>query len=131
VPEETAVDTKAWRVAWDLVTEAGEATAHVGIWTLENMGAVMVSREGERTPLIDDDLHQKVAHRLREHGQMAVRFEVNDGVVHLHGKLGSRVEAGEVVHGLLDTPGVEQIVSHLGWPGSEQKPLRPRMKDLD
>ena len=120
-----------WDEAWDLVTEFGEPLADLGPWRVENAGAIIVSRKGPSPEGVADDalrayIEVEVAHVLPQGATVTVT--VAAGVVHLHGALPSRKDAGTAVWAAVKARGVDQVVSHLSWPGSELKPPRPRLQ---
>jgi hypothetical protein len=113
-----------WEEAWDLVTEFGEPKADLGPWRVENAGAIIVSRVGPQPGAVSDlELQSRLETVLAE---AKVQVEVRAGVVHLHGGLPSRKDAGNAIWAIPGVRGIDQIVSYLTWPGSEMKPLKPR-----
>ena len=121
-----------WDEAWDLVTEFGEPLAELGPWTVENAGAIIVSRKAPGPATVPDDalrayVEREVASVLPR--SVAVKVAVGSGVVHLHGTCPSRQDAGGAVWAVVTARGVDQVVSHLTWPGSELRPPRPRLHE--
>jgi len=121
-----------WEEAWDLVTEFGEPQAELGPWTVENAGAIIVSRKMPNGSAVADDalrayVEREVANVLPK--AVTVKVAVGAGVVHLRGACPSRKDAGGAVWAAVSARGVDQVVSHLTWPGSELKPPRPRLHE--